>query len=46
MTPIKLILTFQRGGIMHAGFASSEALLVPYKNVRYRLSEWSYAKEV
>jgi hypothetical protein len=27
-----------------AGFASSEALLVPYRNVRYHLSEWNRAK--
>jgi hypothetical protein len=28
-----------------AGFASSEALLVPYRNVRYHLSEWNRAKD-
>jgi DDE superfamily endonuclease len=28
-----------------AGFASSDALLVPYRNVRYHLSEWNRAKE-
>jgi hypothetical protein len=28
-----------------AGFGSSEALLVPYRNVRYHLSEWDRAKD-
>ncbi len=28
-----------------AGFASSDALLVPYCNVRYHLSEWSHGKD-
>jgi hypothetical protein len=28
-----------------AGFASSKTLLVPYRNVRYHLSEWEGAKE-
>jgi hypothetical protein len=28
-----------------AGFASSEALLVPYRNVRYHLAEWDHAKQ-
>ena len=28
-----------------AGFASSDALLVPYRNVRYHLSEWSRGKD-
>jgi DDE superfamily endonuclease len=28
-----------------ASFASSDALLVPYQNVRYHLSEWNCAKE-
>jgi len=28
-----------------AGFASSDALLVPYRNVRYHLSEWDRTKE-
>ena len=27
-----------------AGFASSEALLIPYRNVRYHLAEWGRAK--
>jgi hypothetical protein len=28
-----------------AGFASSDALLVPYQNVWYHLSEWNRAKD-
>ncbi|SRR6266566_1635571 len=28
-----------------AGFGSFEALLVPYQNVQYHLSEWSHAKD-
>ncbi len=28
-----------------AGFASSDALLVPYRNVQYHLSEWSRSKD-
>lgn len=28
-----------------AGFALSDALLVPYRNVRYHLSEWNRAKD-
>ena len=28
-----------------AGFASSDALLVPYRNVRYHLNEWSHAND-
>ena len=28
-----------------AGFASSDALLVPYRNVRYHLNEWSCAND-
>jgi len=27
-----------------AGFASSDALLVPYRNVRYHLAEWGRAE--
>jgi hypothetical protein len=27
-----------------AGFASSDALLVPYRSVRYHLNEWKHAK--
>ena len=29
-----------------AGFASSDALLVPYRNVQYHLSEWGHASNV
>ena len=29
-----------------AGFASSDALLVPYRGVQYHLSEWDRGKEV
>jgi hypothetical protein len=28
-----------------AGFASSDALLVPYRSVRYHLAEWGQANE-
>ena len=28
--------------LVDAGFASSEALLVPYRNVRYHLAEWEH----